>query len=174
MDHYPVKDGMKILVYLERPDRLAAIFASFREEVVRLAANQGRVVIPEVVIRGSRTSLVFRDVPVNPHGVRNDVFQSGVVTALDVLLSLGELGMLSGLRLTWHGEVESYYVDLAVGTEFVAEAVSPCVFVYDVGTKILPEFQPSHAHTAGQIHFPPDLQVLVSPEYITPRGQRGD
>ncbi|MFH1609662.1 MAG: hypothetical protein ABID40_03440 [Candidatus Bipolaricaulota bacterium] len=172
MDHYPVKGGMKILLYLEQPDRLAAIYTSFQEEVARLAANQGRVVIPEVTIRGPRGSLTFRDLPVTPHDVRSDVFRPGVVTALDVLLSLGELGNLSGLRLTWRtrvGEtepVENYYVDLIAGTDFSAEAVSPCAFVYDVGAEILTEFKPPHGHTAAQIHLSFDLHVLASPEHV--------
>jgi hypothetical protein len=172
MDHYPVKDGMKILLYLEQPDRLAAIYTSFQEEVTRLAANQGRVVIPKVTIRGPRRSLTFRDVPVTSHDVRSDVFRPGVVTALDVLLSLGELGHLSRLRLTWRtrvGEtepVENYFVDLIAGSDFSAEAVSPCAFVYDVGADILTKFKLPHRHVAGQIHFPPDLHVLVSPEHV--------
>jgi len=172
MDHYPVKDGMKILLYLEQPDRLAAIYTSFREEVARLAANEKRVVIPEVTIRGPRGSLIFRDVPVTPHDARGDVFQPGVVTALDVLLSLGKLGNLFGLRLTWRtrvGEtepVEGYYVDFIAGADFSAEANSPCAFVYDVGAEILTKFKPPHGHTAAQIHLSSDLHVLVSPERV--------
>ncbi len=173
MDHYPVKDGMKIRLYLERPDRLAAIYTSFRDEVARLATTGGRVVVPEVTIRGPRRgTLTFRDVPVSPHNARSDVFQPGVVTALDVLLSLGEMGGLSGLRLSWRvrvGEtapVESYYVDFIAGTDFSAEAISPCAFVVDVGAEILTEFKPPHGHMAEQIHLPLDLHVLVSPEHV--------
>lgn len=172
MDHYPVKDGMRILLYLERPDRLAAIHTSFRDEVARLAANGGQVVIPEVVIRARRETLTFRDVPATAHNARSDVFQPGVVTALDVLLSLGELGHLSGLRLTWRvrvGEiepVESYYVDWIAGADFSVEAVSPCAFMYDVGAEILAAFKPPHGHVAGQVHLALDLHVLTSPEHV--------
>jgi len=172
MDHYPVKDGMKILLYLEQPDRLAAIYTNFRDEVARLATNGGLVVVPEVVIRGPRGTLTFRDVPVTAHDARGDVFQPGVIAALDVLLSLGELGNLSGLRLTWRtrmGEtapVESYYLDLIAGANFSTEAVSPCAFVYDVGAEGLTEFKPPHGHMAAQIHLSLDLHVLVSPEHV--------
>jgi len=173
MDHYPVKDGMRVLLYLEQPDRLAAINTSFQEEVVRRAANQGRVVIPEVVIRGARRgNLTFHNVPVTPHNARSDVFQPGVVTVLDVLLSLGEQGHLSELRLTWRSRVgeaapvESYYVDLIAGPGFSAEAVSPCAFVYDVGAEILTGFKPPHGHTADEIHLGLDLHALTSPEHV--------
>jgi hypothetical protein len=172
MDHYPVKDGMKVLLYLERPDRLGAIHTSFRDEVARLAANGGRVVIPEVVIRARRETLTFRDVPVTARDARGDVFQPGVVTALDVLLSLGELGHLSGLRLTWRtrvGEtelVESYSVSWIAGADFSVEAVSPCVFVYSVGSEILVPFVPPHGHMPGQVHLALDLHALTSPEHV--------
>lgn len=105
MDMYPYKNGTKLWVYIEREGRLATIYRTFREEVERLASNGGRVIIPEVIIRSPASSYILQNVVVTPHDVRNDMFQPGVVTALDALLSLGEQGELFRLKLTWYERV---------------------------------------------------------------------
>ncbi len=167
MDHYPVKDGMRIVLYLEDPKRLAAIHQSFREEVDRLAQNEGRVVIPEVVIWGPRGTLAFREVPVRAHGVRAEMLQPGVITALDVLLSLGELGLLTKLGLVWHDQpLDCYKVELIAGEGFDLEAGEGCTILQEVGSAILAPFPPAKVHTDVHVHLSPDLQVLVAPEYV--------
>ena len=116
MDLFPVKDGISIVVYLEDPARLAAIHEHFREEVVRRESSETGVVVPTVTLRSSGDSIVFEDVRVVAHDVRPDVFQPGLITMLDVLLSLGELGLLSDLGLEWRAAddgidvVDGYYV----------------------------------------------------------------
>jgi hypothetical protein len=84
MDTYPGKDGMSILIRPDDGDRVARIHESFASEVVRLEANDGQVVLPEVLIRGRRGRAEFLDVAVTAHDTRVDLFQPGVITALDV------------------------------------------------------------------------------------------
>jgi hypothetical protein len=161
MDMYPYKNDTQIRLYIEREQRLADIYRTFREEVARLARNDGRVIIPELMIQSPSGERTFRDVEATAHDVRSDVLQPGVVTALDALLSLAEQGELSGLKLTWYERigaadpVDSYWVEQIDD----AEAHGGCGFVYETGPRDFAGFSGSH------IHIPPDVRVTVSPEY---------
>lgn len=175
MDQYPYKDGTQVQLTREKEDRLADIYRTFREEVARLESNSGQVILPRVTIEspyfegnGYRT---FNDVAVVAHDVRIDVLQPGVVTGLDVLLSLAEQGELARLRLTWYERigiadpVESYWVEqideaeFYKGPGFVTESYESCGFVYETGPEEFPGFSGSH------IHIPSDVRAIVSPEY---------
>lgn len=166
MDLYPVKGGMRVRVYLEQPERLSALYESFREEVLRLQGNGGLVRIPQVVIEGPRWSLTFQDVAVTAHKARADVFRPGVVTALDVLLSLGEHGKLAHLRLTWRGGMESYFVDGMTGGDKGVSPVEACTFVHQAASQALLPFLGTHGHAGTHIHLTADLAVVVSPELV--------
>jgi hypothetical protein len=166
MDLYPVKDGT--IVRLERIDasRWLAIHESFAAEVQRWTDNDERIVIPSVTIEGPRGEpLSLEDVDVRAHDVRPDLFQPGVVTALDILLSLGEDGRLSELGLTWWSSigtadpVEHYFVERIDAPGFHAEAAGGCGFVYEVGPRAFSGFRGSH------IHIPTDARVIISPDY---------
>jgi hypothetical protein len=161
MDMYPYKNTTRIRLDRENEDRLEAIYHSFRDEVSRLRANGGRVVIPDVRVRAPSGQLAFQDVTVTPHDVRMDVLQPGVVTGLDALISLAEQGKLSELKLTWYERiagadpVDSYWVEkLSEDT-----AVGGCGFVYETGPRSFAGFSGTH------IHIPADVLVTVSPEY---------
>ncbi|MGD9029785.1 MAG: hypothetical protein PVG25_08210 [Anaerolineae bacterium] len=161
MDMYPYKNSMRIRLDRENEDRLEAIYRSFREEVDRLKANGGQVVIPDVRVRAPSDRLAFQDVIVTPHNVRGDVLQSGVVTGLDALISLAEQGKLPELKLTWYeriagaNPVDSYWVEKISQDS----AVGGCGFVYETGPKSFAGFSGTH------IHIPADVRVTVSPEY---------
>jgi hypothetical protein len=161
MDMYPYKNNMRIRLDRENEGRLEAIHRSFREEVSRLKANGGQVVIPDVRIRAPGGRVAFRDVRVTPHNVRADVLQPGVVTALDALISLAEQGELPELKLTWYERiagaepVDSYWVE-KLGDDV---AVGGCGFVYEAGPNSFAGFSGTH------IHIPADVRVTVSPEY---------
>ena len=161
MDMYPYKNGSDVHLFVEDEERLAGVYRSFREGVDRLAANGGQVIIPRLTIEGPRDSWTFEDVVVTPHGVRSDVLQPDVVTALDALISLGEQGALSNLRLTWYETIAS--AD-PVDTYFVerindAWAVGGCGFVYETGPVAFTGFRGTH------IHIPSDVRAVISPEY---------
>ena len=126
--------------------------------------NGGEVIIPEVTISGPGIedfTLRFQEVTVTAHNVRRDVLQSGVITALDILLSLAEQGKLSRLKLTWYESigdadpVDSYWTEQIDGIE----ASGRCGFVYETGPLDFSGFNGSH------IHIPSDVRVIISPEY---------
>ncbi len=161
MDLYPYKNNMVVRLDSEREDRLGAIYDGFREEVQRLAANGGQVIIPDVTIRAPGGRVDFRDVAVTAHDVRSDVLQPGVVTALDAITSLAEQGHLSNLELTWYERiagadpVDSYWVEHINDDA----AAGGCGFVYECGPREFAGFSGTH------IHIPADVRVTVSPEY---------
>ncbi len=172
MDMYPIKDGAAIHLYLEDPARLTAIESSFRDEVALRAAHGGRIIVPTVTIRGPRSTVTFRDVEVTPHGVRSDMFQPSAVTALDVLLSLGDQGQIAGLELAWHAVVDDvpnvnhYMVDWISLPDVLGEKDSLCGYMDEAATEALRGFLTPHSHATTRIHLSSDLEVLVSPGYV--------
>ena len=172
IDEYPVKDGMTIQLYLESPDRLAAIYKDFTDQVARLKTNAGRVIIPKVRIRAPQATLAFDDVAVTAHNVRPDVFQTGVITVLDVLLSLGEQGKLTAVTLSWRDRmengdvVENYYVDQIQADGFSTVPTGTCTYMHEVGSTGLVGFLTSHEHMNSHVHLASDAEVLTSPEYV--------
>ena len=172
MDQFPVKDGMTIVVYLEDPERLAAIHEHFREEVARRDTNGGSVVVPTVTLRSSTDTIVFENVLVTAHDTRLDILQPGVVTMLDVLLSLGEQGRLTELGLEWRAEedditvIDAYYVVSITADEFAPERTGSCVLTHQIRGATIAGFLPPHAHTMSHVHLTADLEVLVSPEAV--------
>lgn len=161
MDMYPYKDGTKTRVYHRSEEYLADVCRTFGEEVQRQWGNGGEVIIPKVTIQAPRERLEFSDVRVTAHDVRSDVLQPGVITALDIILSLAEQGELSRLKLTWYESigsadpVESYWLEQVND----AEARGTCGFVYETGPEEFSGFSGSH------IHIPSDVRVIISPEY---------
>jgi hypothetical protein len=158
MDMYPYKNNSRLWLHKEREERLTTIYRSFEEEVGRLVSNGGQVIIPEAIIRSPAGNHVFRNVVVAAHDIRSDMFQPGVVTALDALLSLAEDSKLSHLKLTWYERigtadpVDTYYVEQIDKSE----AYGTCGFVYETGPRGL---------SGNHIHLPSDTRVTVSPEY---------
>jgi hypothetical protein len=100
-------------------------------------------------------------VAVTPHDVRQDLFQPGVTTALDALLSLEDRGELAAVDLTWYERigyadpVDSYWVTQIND----AIELGGCGFVYETGPLNWPGFSGTH------IHIPADARVTLSPEY---------
>ena len=161
MDMYPYKDNTDMRVYPHREEYLARICRTFGNEVARLAENKGKLVIPSVAIRGPNTLHQFENVAVDAHDIRSDILKPGVITALDILLSLGEQGRLSDLKLTWYDRimsadpVDSYWVE-QIDSDV---AFGGCGFVYETGPTEFSGFAGSH------IHIPLDVRAIVSPEY---------
>lgn len=161
MDMFPYKSGMTIRLLRANADYVEQIYQTFEQEVARLERNGGQVIVPELTIRSPNANHVFHNVAVTPHNVRSDVFQPGVVTALDALLSLGEQGELPMLKLTWYDRIGSadpvqhYFVE-QIGDSI---AYASCGFVYETGPTEFRGFTGSH------IHVPSDLRATVSPEY---------
>ena len=158
MDYYPVKDRMTIRFRQIEQSELDRRFSIWRAEVDRLAANDDRVVIPEVRIRYPSATLIFEEVEVNAHNLREDVLARGTITALDAILSLGDNGAIN-YGVLWYEsigsvEVENYFVVLINNQA----ASGSCGFVHEAGEDA--------DHSGNHIHVPPDMRILHSPEYV--------
>ncbi len=165
MDHFPVRGGMRIRFYLGPPERLEAIYDSFYAEACQRTEKAATLLIPQVVIDGPRGELVFENVEVRPHNARPDVFQAGVITALDVLLSLGEQGMIEELTLIWDGN--GYVLESIVAGGFSWGPAPSCAFIHQaIATRTLIPFLEEHQHMGSLVHLTADLDVLVSPEVV--------
>jgi hypothetical protein len=172
MDLYPMKDGTSLYVYLEDPARLAAIEAGFREEVALRSEHGGQIIVPVVTIKGPRATTTFENVLVTSHNVRPDLFQPGVITVLDVLLSLGEQGKIASLDLAWHAEVDGvanvnhYMVDWIGIPDVLGEKSSTCGYMDQAATEGVRGYLTPHSHATTKIHISSDVEVLVSPGFV--------
>lgn len=160
MDHYPYKDKMYIRIERESGDDLNRYYDIFRNEIERKSRDGGNVMIPSVIIRGTRDELIFHDVEVTPHNLRHDTFVNGTVTAIDVIISLGDSGLIT-YELQWYNtvgtaEVKNYFVQRINDDELEGR----CGFVYEAGSYGYRGFRGNH------IHIPPDIRVINSPEYV--------
>jgi len=150
---------MVIKIFRSNPGHLESIYNTFREEVTRLENNNGSVVIPNVIITSPNNNLNFQDVEVTAHNLRNDTLQDGVITAIDVIMSLGDQGLIT-YELNWYetigsAVVKNYYVD-GINTDL---AFARCGFVYEVGDLDFDGFSGNH------IHIPSDIRIITSPDY---------
>ncbi len=161
MDHYPYKDGMFLAFKPLSADRLGSIERIFREEVARREANDGNVIIPEVIIRGRNETLRFDQVEVTAHDLRDDMLQPGVITAIDVILSLGDAGKIR-YDLKWYESIGTADIVKSYWVERINDdtAYDRCGFVYEAGSDVFRFFRGNH------VHIPSDVRVLNSPEYV--------
>ncbi len=160
-DHYLWKPGTTLRFYRESQSKIKSIYSTWQQEIQRKERNNGKTIIPEVVIRGQTFTRSFEDVEVTPHNLRTDVFRENVITAIDVILSLGEKGKID-YELQWYDSigtasvVRSYWVE-AIENDVAAER---CGWVYEAGSKQYRGF------TGNHIHLPSDTRILNSPEYV--------
>jgi hypothetical protein len=160
MDHYPWKDGAKLTFYEANAQRLEKIYDGFREEIDRLERNDGKVVIPVVYINGIYDKWQFENVRITPHNLRPDMFQNDAITAIDVILSLGDQGKVD-YTLKWYESigdsrvVKSFWVEDLMGDK----SEGRCGFVHEEGSTSRFNFSGNH------IHLPADIKVLNSPGY---------
>ena len=161
IDHYPYKDKMTLNFTEVTEEYLETVYETYRDEVRRRAANDGKIIIPEVLIKGRSETLVFKNVEVAAHNLRSDMFQPGIVTAIDAILSLGEAGLLS-YDLQWYESIGSAGVVKSYWVERINEDKSAgrCGFVYEAGNDFFRFFKGNHNH------IPSDVRVINSPAYL--------
>ena len=161
MDHYPYKDKTTLNFVKVTEDYLDEVYKTYADEVRRRNDNGGKIIIPDVLIKGKTETYHFKDVEVTPHNLRSDMFQSGVITAIDTILSLGEAGLLS-YDLQWYesigtaGLVKSYWVE-RINQD---QSAGRCGFVYEAGDELFRFFKGNHNH------IPSDIRVINSPAYL--------
>lgn len=160
MDHYPHKDKMYIRVIEEDPSSIERKYQVFREEIRRKDRNGGKVIIPEIVIDGPKTDERFQNVEVSAHDLRTDMFQPGVITAVDAIMSLADQGQLT-CDLQWYDSIGSARFVRSYFVERIDEdqRAFRCGFVYEAGSSEFRGFRGNH------IHLPPDTRVINSPAY---------
>ncbi|MFX0181851.1 MAG: hypothetical protein ACFE95_02115 [Candidatus Hodarchaeota archaeon] len=159
MDHFPYKDKMTITVFQESEKALHDRYVVFTKEVQQKKENNNSVIVPEVTIVDSKSSrIVFSNVTITPHNIREDMLKADTITAIDVILSLTDQGKIVS-KIQWYESigtaeiVEDFYVvqinnDVSSGF---------CGFVYEEGSK---------GYAYNHIHIPSDIRVLNSPEYV--------
>ncbi|UCH72060.1 MAG: hypothetical protein JSW62_00485 [Thermoplasmatales archaeon] len=160
MDHYPWKDRSNLSFYKANPSRLNEIYSIFRDEVTRRKSNDGKLIIPKVIIRGQKSTKEFNDVEVMPHNVRYDLFKKDLTTALDAIMSLGDQGKIK-YELKWmesigRAEVVKNYWVWGIDDDIEQNR---CGFVYEAGSV-------NHRFSGNHIHLPTDSRILNSPEYM--------
>jgi len=160
-DHYSWKPLTTLRFYQTSPQNLADIYSVWKQEIEMLESNNGKIIIPEVIIRGNTFTNVFENVEVTTHNLRNDTFQENTITAIDVILSLADQGEMT-YELQWYDTigtasiVRSYWVDTIDNDK----AYDRCGFVYEAGADRYRGF------TGNHIHLPSDTRILNSPEYV--------
>jgi hypothetical protein len=153
IDHYPWKPGAYITMYQESASYVQNAYSTFREEVDRFIYNNASVIIPTVYVSGLSFNETFYNITVFPHNLRNETFQYDVITAIDVILTLGDLGKIT-YELTWHESfrsasyVHSYFVS-KINTD---ETAGRCGFLYEV--------------SGSYIYLSSDERILTSPESV--------
>ena len=162
MDYYPYKDKMAIRVLQESIDFFDTLYGVFKEEVQRKASNNGSVIVPIVKLEGpANVVLTFYNVTVTANNIRSDVFQPGVITTIDTILSLDNQGEIDS-GITWYESigtaeiVKTYYVEKI--NDWVAYGT--CGFVYEAGDTDQNNWRGNH------IHIPSDSRIVLSPEYV--------
>lgn len=160
-DHYPWKDQTTLTFYKETPTRLSSIYKVWEEEVTRRNSNTQELIIPQVTIRSKSFTLTFESVKVTPHNLRNDVFKENTITAIDVILSLGEQGKIS-YSLQYYESIGSASLVKSYWVEAINQDVASgrAGFVYESGST---QFRFS---SGNHIHLPSDTRLLNSPEYV--------
>ena len=130
-------------------------------EVNRTRENEGKIIIPLVKLEGKSFNLKFEDVEVTAHNLRLDVFMKDTITAIDVIQTLGDKGLID-YELMWYEEIGTARIVKNYWVESINEDANfgRCGFVYEVGDTRLEGFNGNH------IHLPSDIRVINSPEYV--------
>lgn len=133
IDHQALKNEMSIVLMPAQPGEMDIRKRKYKKEQERLAANGGKVIIPEIIIdfkpayydkagtfKKPAQRAVFKNIEVTPHNLRSDLYLKGVVTELDAWLSLVE--QRPDLKISW-----SYWPRLSTNANvqgFVATSIS--------------------------------------------------
>ncbi|MHA1903406.1 MAG: hypothetical protein ACXADL_07155 [Candidatus Thorarchaeota archaeon] len=159
MDHHHWKPGSRLSVFRTNDNILNRIYTAFSEEIPRLEENNGSLIIPEVKIDGFNFSSRFENVAITAHNLRSDIFKPGVITGIDVIMTLGDLGLIT-YELQWYDTigtaeiVRNYFVTSINGNNMSGT----CGFVYESGSHTFSNY-------GNHIHIPSDSRPMNSPEY---------
>ena len=158
MDMYPWKEGTIVRYHESNPYFLVLTYQYYQTELARLQSHSGALIIPEVFVTGKTFQNTYTNITVTAHNLRPDLFQEGTITAIDLILSLGDQGHLD-YELTWYDSIGDADI---VGSYFVTRInddgqAGTCGWVYETG-----EYE---MRQNNHIHLPSDARVIVSPEF---------
>jgi hypothetical protein len=160
MDHYPWKDGSTLSFFEVSPEKINEIHEIFKEEIEKLEKNGGKVIIPRVYINGFTYNAIFENVTVTPHNLRPDLYQDDIITAIDIIMSLGDQEKLN-YTLRWYESIASTRIVKNFWVESMGPDISKgrCGFVYETGSNR------RKGRGGNHIHLPSDSKVIYSPDY---------
>ncbi|WP_252008091.1 hypothetical protein [Ferrimonas sp. SCSIO 43195] len=96
MDQFWVQPGMNLRFQPFTPEMTARRIWVQQQEVDRFTRNGNRVIVPELVASfdgGKNYQTLLNDFEVTAHNLRTDIFQPGVITAVDSFLSAFDQGI---------------------------------------------------------------------------------
>jgi hypothetical protein len=98
---------------------------------------------------------------VTAHNLRDDLFQEGVITAIDVIMSMGDQGLID-YDIQWFESIGTAEIVRNYFVQRIDEdaAAGRCGFVFDSGSHHFFGFRGNH------IHLPSDARVITAPEYV--------
>ncbi len=64
------------------------------KEIIRKNDNNLKILIPDIIIEGREEVLTFNEIELKPHNLRNDIFKEEVITAIDLILTLGDICLI--------------------------------------------------------------------------------
>jgi hypothetical protein len=134
MDYYLWKAESYFALYQETPEFFTSLHQTYADEVSRFAMNNETVILPHIIIDGDTFYQEFFNITITAHDLRNDTLQFGTITALDVILTLGDLGLVT-FDLQWYETlgtadvVRSYWVS-RINSD---STTGRCGFNYETG-----------------------------------------
>jgi hypothetical protein len=159
MDLYPWKNLTQLSLHTTYQGWLDRVHSAWIEEVERLERNNGSLIVPEIHFETIEWNLDFYNITITPHNLRNDTFQNGVITGIDVIMTLGDLGLIT-YNIAWYDSIgsASYVRDYFITAINDAVQYGTCGWVYESGQRSLGQ--------GNHIHLPSDSRVMTSPEYV--------
>lgn len=133
IDHQALKNNVSIILMPAQPGEMDIRRQKYQREQDRLAAYGGKNIIPEVIIDFKPAKYadtgevlepnkraVFKDIEITAHNLRTDIYQPGVLTETDILLSL--VDQRPEVKIQW-----DYWPRMSSGANvqgYVASAIS--------------------------------------------------
>ncbi|WP_299802076.1 hypothetical protein [uncultured Shewanella sp.] len=96
LDEFPVRNNLFLRFESFSHDMTERRQSLQRKQVDRLEQHGG-VVLPELLVnfgKGAGDEVIARDIPVSAHNIRTDIFTEGTHTAMDLLLSADDEGLV--------------------------------------------------------------------------------
>ncbi|WP_028114919.1 hypothetical protein [Ferrimonas kyonanensis] len=105
MDMFLIKEEQRIRFIDASSSFKARLKHLWKSEADRLASNNGKVIVDSIGWSDDPENPIATNFEVKAHNLRNDVFQEGVITNMDVFLTLADRG--HDFRLTWWPTLET-------------------------------------------------------------------